>query len=222
MVYTAGPERSAQRNWGIGNSHGEYILVLDADMVLAPKLVEEAVNMFLKDPDLACLFVPEETRASGFWGKTKSFERDFYLVGDMSVEAVRFFRRRYLDKVGLFDEMQTGSEDWDLSDRFIFLHKYKYARTTERIVHDEGELLFGDLLKKKRYYIHSGIGEYLKHSPNPLRRLPFPLRPSVRAQWPRFIRHPFLAGMVLMMKTLEAMPLIWMRITKRRNLNASY
>jgi glycosyltransferase involved in cell wall biosynthesis len=40
-VYTKGPERSAQRNCGmIDQAKGEYAIYVDADMILAPTLIE--------------------------------------------------------------------------------------------------------------------------------------------------------------------------------------
>ncbi len=208
QVFRDGPERSAQRNRGMAEAVGDFLLILDADMTIPPNLVEEAVSRFTADPELACLFVPEETTAEGLWGRCKKFERDFYRAGDLSAEAVRFFRKTAIEQVGDFDEMQTGSEDWDLSDRCIFVHGLKYGRTTAALVHHEGRIRLADLLKKKRYYIRQGIGPYLKTSPNPYRRLPFFLRPSVRAHPGRWLRHPVLAAGTLFMKGLEAVPLL--------------
>jgi len=208
QVHTAGPERSAQRNVGIRSSGGEYLLVLDADMSLDPELVEEAVSICESNPAVQCVFIPERTVASGFWGACKKFERDFYRKGDLSAEAARFFRRTCLDVVGLYDEQQTGSEDWDLSDRIIYEYGRHYGRTRSAITHDEGHVLLRDLILKKRYYIGGGIGDYLGKTSNPLRRLPFPVRPSVRRQWYRFFIHPILGFATLVMKALEASSLL--------------
>ena len=43
LALRGGPERSAQRNLGIGRAAGEWVCYVDADMELAPDVVERAV-----------------------------------------------------------------------------------------------------------------------------------------------------------------------------------
>src|SRR5689334_15994468 len=42
-VFTKGPERSAQVNYGVSKAKGEYIYKIDSDFVLEPTVVEECV-----------------------------------------------------------------------------------------------------------------------------------------------------------------------------------
>src|SRR5207302_3442983 len=107
---------------------------------------------------------------------------------------------------GGFDERQTGSEDWDLSDRMLARHG-KLGRITSRIIHDEGFIGLADQVNKKQYYARSGINDYLKTAP-PFRRVPFPLRPSVRKQWRRLLAHPVLAAATMYMKLREGLPVV--------------
>ena len=45
-VYNKGPERSAQRNYGmIEKSSGRYVMFIDCDMILTPKLIENCAKM---------------------------------------------------------------------------------------------------------------------------------------------------------------------------------
>ena len=137
--FTLGPERSAQRNKALQEAAGEYVLIVDADQYLTRDVVAECVATVDADSTLHGLVIPEETIALGFWGACKKFERDFYLVGDASAEAARFFRRSEVLAIGGYDERQTGSEDWDLSDRMLATYG-NLGRIASRIVHDEVRL----------------------------------------------------------------------------------
>jgi glycosyltransferase involved in cell wall biosynthesis len=196
-----GPERSAQRNLAMQRASGEIVVVLDADQYLSSRVVEECVALMIAGAH--GVFIPEDTVARGFWGACKKFERDFYLEGDLSAEAARGFWRDEVLAIGGYDERQTGSEDWDLSDRMLARFG-AFDRTRARLLHDEGRVELASLLRKKRYYAERGISDYLRVAP-PHRRLPFPLRPSVRRQWWRFLRHPLLGGGAMTMKLLEGL-----------------
>jgi glycosyltransferase involved in cell wall biosynthesis len=202
-----GPERSAQRNLAIERAAGAIVLVLDADQYLSPTVVDECVTLL--GGGAHGVFIPEETVAHGFWGACKKFERDFYMAGDISAEAARGFWRSEVLEIGGYDERQTGSEDWDLSDRMLARFGH-FARTRATLLHDEGRIALGSLLRKKRYYSERGISDYLRVAPA-YRRVPFPLRPSVRRQWWRFLRHPLLGAGSITMKLLEGLTSVQMR-----------
>ncbi len=57
-VYDKGPERSAQRNFGVERSSGKYLLYLDADMILSENVIQECVDKYEKEGCVA-LFIPE-------------------------------------------------------------------------------------------------------------------------------------------------------------------
>src|SRR3989344_2303125 len=44
-VFQTGPERSAQRNYGHQQAKGKYLLYLDADMVVSPKVITQCVAL---------------------------------------------------------------------------------------------------------------------------------------------------------------------------------
>lgn len=199
-VHTKGPERSAQRNFGASMSTGDYLLFVDSDMTLQYDLVAEGVSIFSANTEIKSLFIPEETIAQGFWGRCKKFERDFYLIGDLSAEAARFFSKREFLGLGGYDVGQTGSEDWDMSDRMIA--KYKYSRTKSRILHDEGNVFLIEQLKKKQYYAKKGINSYIMTAPE-YRKAIYPFRPSVKKQYVKLLQDPIHASGSIILKSLE-------------------
>jgi glycosyltransferase involved in cell wall biosynthesis len=93
-VFTKGPERSAQRNFGASLSSGEFLLIHDSDIFFNKNTVEECVNLSLKN-GYDSIIIPEVSIGEGFWTKVKSFERSFY-VGNDFIEASRFFKKTIL------------------------------------------------------------------------------------------------------------------------------
>ena len=149
QVFAKGPERSAQRNWGVQRALGQYVCIIDSDMELASAVIEQCVAKAQIDPGIVSIVIPEESFGEGFWAQCKRLERSFY-IGVPWLEAARFFKKdTYLLEGGYREEMVSG-EDWDLSQR-IRVHG-KVSRTSAVIRHNEGALKLTDLLKKKYYY----------------------------------------------------------------------
>ena len=194
-VYFKGNERSAQRNYGAKVARGEYLIYLDADMILSPTVIEECVAKCECD-NVDALYVPERIVGDGFWIKVRDFERSFY-TGTV-IDAVRFVRRDLFLQVGGFDETLVGPEDWDF-DRKI----RKIGRTGIAIVplyHNEGRFNMKRYLKKKGYYT-DGIQKYIeKWGSNDLETAK---QVGVRyrligvfvekGKWKKLVKHPLLA-----------------------------
>ncbi len=155
VVLHAGPERSAQRNHGARSHPADIVGFIDADMVLEPTVVAEAVDAI--GAGAGSVIVPERTVGTGFWVEVRAFERSFY-DGSDAVEAARFFRWDVFDQAGGFDEDLTGPEDWDLSIAARQLGPV--ARTTAVILHDEGTIGYLDACRKKAYYAE-GVRRYV-------------------------------------------------------------
>ena len=146
-VYNFGPERSAQRNQGIRQAQGKYILYLDADMRLSPGVIKECVDK-CESCGYIALYIPERIIGEGFWVKVRDFERGFYTA--TCIDAVRFVRKDKFLETGGFDETLTGPEDWDFDRRIKQIGKVDIIDSP--IYHNEGKFNFRKYLKKKNYY----------------------------------------------------------------------
>jgi len=147
-VYQLGPERSAQRNYGVEQAKGKYILYLDADMRLSTKVIENCVNRCKEDTKITGVYIPEIIIGTGFWIKVRRFERSFY--DGTVIDAVRFVPKSAFQKVAGFDLRFTGPEDWDFDKKIRQLGKTIVADA--HLLHDEGNFNLQHYLNKKRYY----------------------------------------------------------------------
>jgi glycosyltransferase involved in cell wall biosynthesis len=159
-VFTKGPERSAQRNFGAARAAGEHVVFIDSDMVVSKSVIGSCVRAMASSPDAAGVIIPEESFGEGFWAQCKKLERSFY-VGVDAIEAARFFSKAAFEKVGGYNEALISGEDWDLSDRIGALGNI--VRIGDFIYHNEGRISLGKTLRKKYYYARQARA-YLSHS----------------------------------------------------------
>jgi len=146
-VYNVGPERSAQRNFGVRQATGKYILYLDADMILSKNVVKECVEKCENEDNIA-LYIPERIIGKGFWIRVRDFERSFYNA--TVIDCVRFVRRDKFLELGGFDENLTGPEDWDFDRRTRQVGRVDIIEAP--IYHNEREFSLKRYLRKKSYY----------------------------------------------------------------------
>ncbi|NCT55864.1 glycosyltransferase [bacterium] len=202
--FLGGMERSENRNMGIQKSSGDYLLLLDADMILTAGVVEECVNIMIKDPQIKTITVPEKSIGDSFWAKCKAFERNFYFIeGDTAVEASRFFEKKAVVNVGGYDANITGPEDWDLPER-INLEYPKKARTKSYIIHNEGNVSLFKLMKKKNYYAKLAHVYMKKHSVSTFStKTIYFLRPVFYKHWKLWFKNPVIGLGTIFMLTME-------------------
>jgi len=146
-VYLRGPERSSQRNFGAEISEGEYLLFLDADMILSPSLVEECLRK-CEFEGFDALYIPERVVGNGFWIEVRDFERSFY-TGTV-IDAVRFVRKVVFRRINGFDENLVGPEDWDFDRRVREVAKTEIIDAP--LYHNEENFDMRRYLEKKKYY----------------------------------------------------------------------
>jgi glycosyltransferase involved in cell wall biosynthesis len=146
-IYTHGPERSAQRNYGAQKATGTYLCMIDSDMVLTNTLIEECVAHIHQNT--VCILT-EESFGVGFWAQVKRKERQFY-VGNDAIEAPRVFSTQLYKDIGGYNEALTGGEDWELFDRLKQKGVTVY-RTDAKVLHDEGVVDIEQVFKKRVLY----------------------------------------------------------------------
>lgn len=179
QVYLVGPERSAQRNFGLLKiASGSFGIYLDADMIITPTLLANCVDEFRKNK-ISGLYIPEVVIGKGLFAKVRRFERSYY--SGPPIDACRFFRISDFKKIDGFDEetFATGSgEDWDFDRRLravgvckslsnqgvnlvqlnLDLSKYIISQGVSvevgyvGIYHDESDDSTAEYIRKKMYY----------------------------------------------------------------------
>jgi glycosyltransferase involved in cell wall biosynthesis len=203
IVTNKEPERSAQRNEGARLAHGEFIVMIDSDMYLTPRVIAACVSSFKEDPLVAGVTIPEKSIGDGFWAKCKQLERSFYL-GVSWMEGARFFRRNDFISLGGYDETLVSGEDWDLSQRLEKMGKI--LRIDKLILHDEGNLKLSKTLQKKWYYAIKFAKYALKreHAVEVAKQISFIRRFAIFFSEPKkLFRHPLIGLGMLFMKICE-------------------
>ena len=179
-VLDKGPERSAQRNLGWRTATADWVIVLDADMILPKNLIKEILrvvdshdsltdksrqggcspenDLSIREPTKQrnnCLayWIPEVRTGSGIRVKARNFERSFY--DGTCIDALRLFHKSVLEKTGGYDEnLIAGPEDWELDIR-VLATGAKCAVLKNHLIHNEKQLTLKRMLEKKAYYAKS-------------------------------------------------------------------
>ena len=195
VAIQVGWERSAQSNAGARLARGAYLYRVDADFVLEPDVVKEAVAACMAGCDAVC--VPNRSDASvSFWAAVRHFERRMYDNSEIHT-GPRFFRREVFAALGGFDEEVIAGDDYDMNNRLAAAgYRVCHITASERHIGEPSTL--GEVARKSFFYgsvflpflRKSGIRGLLQVSP---------LRPEFAMHWREFVRHPVLAlGFIVM------------------------
>lgn len=187
-----GLERSKQRNIGIEQATGDALLFLDSDQSVSPKLIAECLSLILLGYN--SIYIPEVIVAKSFFGRLRSFEREFYT--GTSVDVPRFVLARYCPK---FDESLSGPEDADWGNRIPGLRAISH-----NVLYHHDDIGFLEYCRKKAYYTKS-MRKYSDKWPNdPVLDLKYRCFTvfTERGKWKKLIRHPIMAiGIVFLLIT---------------------
>lgn len=214
IVLDKGPERSAQRNLGWRTAKNQWVVFLDADMILPePTICEilviasfefqvsnggESPETNLETP--LAYWIPEVRTGEGLRTKARNFERSFY--NGTCIDGLRLFHRSLLEKTGGYDENLFAAEDWDLDIR-ILATGVKCGVLKGNLIHNEKRLTYKRMLEKKAYYTKSFAAYKAKWPDHPAVKKQF--SPFYRlvgvfvenGKWLKILRHPILFALVM-------------------------
>lgn len=198
LLVRYGPERAFQKNAGVQAATGEYVVFIDADMTLAPTVLEECLAV--AGPRCA-IIIPEESFGANLWARAKVLERRCYRGND-AIEAARFFRREDFLALGGFDEdLVASGEDLDVSQR-ARRAGFEFRRISSLIMHDEGAPNPWETFVKWRYYGRN-MAKYWKKNPAEARAQYNPLRRGWLGHWRELVAAPHLTLAFLFLKACQ-------------------
>ncbi len=187
VVVNENKERSEQRNLGIGRAMGTFIMYLDSDQYISPRLVEECVGLMKSGYD--AIYIPEIITTPGWFGWLRNWERSFY--NGTPIDCVRFFRKKDCPK---FDVKLLGPEDSDF-DRQV---KGRRVISNNVLFHNDNVNMI-QWFKKKTYYA-KGMDNFIAKYPND-KILNWRWRCfgvfMENGKWKKFLSNPFMAIAVL-------------------------
>lgn len=192
-TFIKGPERSAQRNYGVEKSDGVIIGVLDTDMTLSENVISECVEIFEHNEKIKALYIPEKIFGNGFFNKVRNFERSFYNA--TAIDGVRFFRKEDFLKIGGYDISLNGTEDWDLDRRIKNIGEVSIIKSP--LFHHENHTLKKYIIKKS-YYASNFDNYFKKWGFDDITKKQFGLYYRYigafveKGKWKKLLRHPIL------------------------------
>lgn len=113
-IYQDNQGPSAARNNGIAHSKGTYILPLDADDIISPDYIEEAVKVLDNRDDVILVYCHAEFfgERHGKWNLPKFSRR--YLARENLIFLSALYRKADWQRVGGYENrMVWGWEDWE-------------------------------------------------------------------------------------------------------------
>jgi glycosyltransferase involved in cell wall biosynthesis len=185
-VYNHGPERSAQTNFGVKQSIGEYVYKVDSDFVLEKDVILQCIGEVEKGFDAVVVHnTPDETIS---WiAKIRKFEVDMYKY-DITHSAARFLKKTVYEAIGGNSEHITAAEDYDFQNK---LNKagYKTGFIHAEAIHLGEPTHFLPHMKKFYWYGKDMVHYEAQNKAESKTQLAF-IRPVYIKNWRKFITHP--------------------------------
>jgi len=114
-VFDKGPERSAQVNYGVEQSKGEFVYKVDSDFVLDKEVIYECIDKAKEGFEAVVVHNSPDVKV-GWIAKIRKFEVDMYKY-DITHSSARFVKKDIYKKIGGFNEKITAGEDYDFQNK---------------------------------------------------------------------------------------------------------
>jgi len=219
QIFNKGPERSAQRNYGVDKSKGEYILYLDADMTLSKNILNECVEKIGSNKYIG-LYIPLRWVGKNWIIKAKGFEREFY--DGTCLDAVRFVNKKSFQTVGGFDTNLYAAEDWDLDKKIRQIGNVGIINSI--MLHNEDDSInLSEYTNKMNYYSKNlvvYINKWGQNDSEIKKQFGFIYRGLIvfieKGKWRKVISHPI---MTFQMYFLKIIALTVFQLKKKQLIN---
>lgn len=115
-VFSQGPERSAQVNFGATQASGKYVYKIDSDFILDKGVIEECVRL-CEDEQCQAVVVHNSPDTTISWiAKVRKFEVDMYKY-NLNHSSARFLLKSLYEEIGGFNSAITAGEDYDFQNK---------------------------------------------------------------------------------------------------------
>lgn len=203
IVVDEGRERSYQRNYGIKKTQGEYLVWIDSDMRLHPKLLEDCI---FKIQGHTAVYIPERIVTEGFFGYLRDWERQFY--NGTLVDVARFIRT---EDCPLFDETLHGVEDSAWEREIIRRNPQSTFSTSEYPFYHHDKIGLVRYLRKKAYYAKCLPAYKQKNPGDKLLTLKYRCFQIFieNGKWKRLLARPDLTVCVILLLFARGLIFVW-------------
>jgi len=189
-VFTWGPERSAQVNFGAKQAQGEYIYKVDSDFVLERDVVESCVDAIERGFDAVVVHNSPDPRV-GWIAELRKFEVDMYKY-DLTHSSARFVKMTVFESIGGYTEIMTAGEDYDFQNR-LNRSGFRTEYVEPEALHLGEPVSFWKHMLKYFRYGKDFVAYRNQNRKAARKQLAFVRGVYVR-NWRRFVQHPFLGA----------------------------
>ncbi|MCK5320106.1 glycosyltransferase [Candidatus Parcubacteria bacterium] len=187
-VFIKGHERSAQFNFGVEKSNGEFLYRVDSDFILDKEVVWQCLNKINEGFDAVVVHNSPDVRVSWI-AKIRKFEVDMYKY-DITHSAARFLKKEVFQKIRGYNEAIIAGEDYDFQNKLNKVN-YKTGFIGAEALHlGEPKSFLKHLMKYYEY--GKDFVNYKSENENESKsQLKF-IRNIYLKNWKKFIFHPIL------------------------------